>query len=234
VLLAIDTSTAVASVALYDQKVLFESTWTAGQDHSRQLLPRVNEALGTIGRGVTDILAVGVALGPGSFNGLRVGISAAKAICLANGLPIVGIETLRCAAYQFRHTGRPIRPLYPAGRDELATGVYQSRGINFLTLEEPRHATIAEAIEQSPPDIFFCGEIKPSWFAAIRDDQRFADAGRHVVGPADAVRRASFLAELAWRRWQSGDVDDVATLQPLYLRRPMITVKAAATGPVAS
>jgi len=232
VLLAIDTSTALASVALYEEQVLYEATWLAGQNHSQQLLPRLTEGLKSIGRTVADITVVGVAVGPGSFNGLRVGISTAKAICLANGLPIVGVETLRCAAYQFQHTGRPIRPLYPAGRDELATGVYQARGINFVTLEEPRHASIADVIDQSPPEIFFCGEIKPEWFAAIRADPRFADWPSHGTGPADSLRRAGFLAELAWRRWQSEEVDDVATLQPLYLRRPMISIRAAVVGGV--
>ena len=231
-LLAIDTSTAVASVALYDEKVLFEATWLAGQNHSRQLLPRVADGLKSIGRAVSDIAAVGIAIGPGRFNGLRVGISTAKAICLANDLPIIGIETLRCAAYPFQHTGRPIRPLYPAGRDELATGVYQARGINFVTLEEPRYASIANVLDQSPPEIFFCGEIKPAWFAAIRADPRFVDWPRHGTGPADSVRRAGFLAELAWLRWQSEEVDDVATLQPHSLRQPAITMPAAAVGGV--
>ncbi len=229
-LLAIDTSTAIASVALYDERVLFESTWLAGQDHSRQLLPRVVEALRAIGRSVTEIRAVGVALGPGSFNGLRVGISTAKAICLANRLPIVGVETLRSIAYQYRLTGRPIRPLYAAGRDELATGLYQARGDSFLTLEEPRHSTIAEAIGESPPDVLFCGEIKPAWREVILAEPRFANWLWQLPGPAEAIRRAGYLAELAWQRWQAGLVDDVATLQPLYLRRPTITLRARAIG----
>jgi tRNA threonylcarbamoyladenosine biosynthesis protein TsaB len=234
VLLAIDTSTAVASVALYDEKILFESTWIAGQDHSRQLLPRVAEALNAIGRSVGEIRAVGVALGPGSFNGLRVGIATAKAICLANCLPIIGIETLVSTAYQFRLIGRPIRPLYPAGRDELATGLYQAQGELFLTLEEPRHATIAQAVGESPPDVYFCGELKPAWIEAIRADPRFADGIWCLPRPAAAFRRAGYLAELAWQRWQAGLVDDVATLQPLYLRRPMITLRAGAIGGGAS
>src|SRR5262249_88991 len=112
VLLAIDTSTALASVALYDGRVLAEATSIAGQDHSRQLLPRIEDLLGAVQRSKSDLTALGVALGPGSFNGLRVGIATAKALAFARGLPIVGIETLRVTAYPFRRAGRPIRPLY--------------------------------------------------------------------------------------------------------------------------
>jgi tRNA threonylcarbamoyladenosine biosynthesis protein TsaB len=233
VLLAIDTSTAFASVALYDGTVLFEATWLAGREHSRQLLPRVADGLVAIGRTVSDIAAVGVAIGPGSFNGLRVGLSTAKAMCLANVLPIVGIETLQSTAVQYRLTGRPIRPLFAAGRDEVATGLYKARTDRFLALEEPRQTTIAEAIQASPPETLFCGEIKPAWRAAILADARFADPTCHVAGGAENTRRAGFLAELAWNRLMEGDVDDLATIQPLYLRRPSITMRAAVVGSVA-
>src|SRR5262249_40249188 len=111
VLLAIDTSTRVASVALYDGRVLVETTWHAGRDHWRQLLQKIDEALRTLGRSVADLTAIGVAIGPGSFNGLRVGVSTAKSIALAKEIPIVGVETLRTTAYAFRLTRRPIRPL---------------------------------------------------------------------------------------------------------------------------
>src|SRR5438046_1789332 len=75
VLLAIDTSTALASIALYDHRVLAETTWLAGAEHSRQLLPQVQGLLAMLGNSVADLTGLGVALGPGSFNGLRVGIA---------------------------------------------------------------------------------------------------------------------------------------------------------------
>lgn len=226
-LLAIDTSTGVASVALFDGRVLFEASWLAGQDHSRQLLPRVTEALNAIGCTIGDVQAVGVALGPGSFNGLRVGLSTAKAICLANSLPIVGIETLYASAYQFRLIGRPIRPIFAAGRDEVATALYEARGNEFWCLEEPRNAAFEAALRESPPNVLFCGELKPAWIDAIRTDPRLET--ERVTRPAESLRRAGFLAELAWQRWQAGRLDDVATIQPLYLRRPLITLRAGAT-----
>lgn len=223
-LLAIDSSTSMASVALYDGGVVSESTWVAGREHSSQLLPRIEELLA--GSGVTRdrLAAVGVAIGPGSFNGLRVGIATAKAISLALDLPIVGVDTLRATAYAFRSTFRPVRPLYDAARNEVATGLFQASEDLFGTIEEPRIASLEAVLEASPPDTFFCGELKPDWRAAIA--ARFGPA--NLVRPGEAPRRAAYLAELAWQSLQDGIVDDVATIQPLYLRRPPISGAASA------
>jgi tRNA threonylcarbamoyladenosine biosynthesis protein TsaB len=229
VLLAIDTSTALASVALYDGRVLAEATWIAGQDHSRQLLPRIEDLLGAVQRSKADLTAVGVALGPGSFNGLRVGITTAKALAFARGLPIVGIETLRVTAYPFRLAGRPIRPLYDAGRDEVATGLYQASAMKLATLEEPRIATLDDALDASPSSTFFCGELRPAWREKIAD--RFGP--ERVARPAEAPRRAGYLAELAWEQVRAGAGDAVATLQPIYLRRPPVHQGVGALGSAA-
>ena len=120
-LLAIDTSTSQTSIALFRDAVLAEASWQAGQQQTRELLPEIQHLLGLVGAKVKDLTAIGVALGPGGFNGLRVGLATAKAIAAADGLPIVGIETPRADAYQFRLTFRPIRPLSDAGRGEVAT-----------------------------------------------------------------------------------------------------------------
>lgn len=225
-LLGIDTSTALATVALYDDRVLAEITWRAGQDHSRQLLPRIDDLFEASGRPRDDLSAVGVAVGPGSFNGLRVGIATAKAIALGRGLPIVGVDTLRAAAYQFRSTFRPVRPLYDAGRGEVATGLFQASQELFGTVEEPRIATLDEALAASPDNTFFCGELKPEWREQIR--ARFGGEG--LADLAEEPRRAGYLAALAASLVRAGVLDDVATLQPIYLRRPPISGPAGAIG----
>jgi tRNA threonylcarbamoyladenosine biosynthesis protein TsaB len=227
-LLAIDSSTANASVALYDGRLHAEATWGAGRDHSRQLLPRIEELLAATGVTRDDLSVVGVAIGPGSFNGLRVGLATAKAICLARNLPIVGVDTLRAAAYQFRSTFRPVRPLYDAGRGEVATGLFQASEGLFGTIEEPRLATLDQALASSPPRTFFCGELKAPWREEIA--ARFGTES--MAGPAEEPRRAGYLAELAWRQFGAGLVDDVATIQPIYLRRPAITTPTHALGSI--
>ena len=98
-LLAIDTSTHYASVALHDgQSLLVEDTWLANQDHTRTLLPAVQGLLEAVAKQPAHISAIGVALGPGSFNGLRVGVSTAKGLALALNVPLAGIPTLELIA----------------------------------------------------------------------------------------------------------------------------------------
>lgn len=228
-LLAIDTSTANASVALYDGRLRGETTWIAGQDHSRQLLPRVEALFALTGTSRNALTAVGVAIGPGSFNGLRVGLATAKAICLAQNLPIVGVDTLRVAAYAFRATLRPIRPLYDAACGEVATGLFQASDDLFGTIEEPRIASLDGALDASPPNTFFCGELKAPWREAIA--ARFGPG--NLARAAEEPRRAGYLAELAWQSFQADIVDDVATIQPIYLRRPPISGPTRAIGSAA-
>lgn len=226
-LLAIDTATTISSVSLYQDAVVAESTWPAGRDHTRELLPEVERLLGLSGKSTKDLSAVGVSLGPGSYNGLRVGIASAKAICLTLGIPIIGIDTPRAMAYQFRLTFRPVRPLYNAGLGEIATGLYQARDQLFATLEEPHLATLDELLSASPSDTLFCGDLRPEWRDAIR--VRFGEDGV-MPRPAEDLRRAGYLAELAWKQLEAGIVSDAATLQPLYLRRPAISGRAGSIG----
>ena len=226
-LLAIDTANAISSVSLYQDKVLAETTWIAGRDHTRELLPEIHRLLAVDGRSVRDLTAVGVGLGPGSFNGLRVGIATAKAISLALSIPIVGIETLRALAYQYRLTFRPVRPLFNAGVGEVATGLYEASDQFFATIEEPHLASLDAALSASPPETLFCGELRPEWRDAIV--ARFGEDGV-LPRPAEGLRRAGYLAELAWQQLKAGIVGDVATLEPLYLRRPVIGGRAGSIG----
>ncbi len=226
-LLAIDTATAIASISLYSDSVLGETTWVAGQDHTRDLLPHIHDLLTRCGRSTRDLTGIGVSLGPGSFNGLRVGIATAKAMSFSLGIPIVGVDTLQVMAYQFRLTFRPIRPLYNAGLGEVATGLYQASEQLFATLEEPHLASLDDALSASPPNTLFCGEIRPEWSETIV--ARFGKDGV-LTRPAEGLRRAAYLGELACQQLQAGLVSDVATLQPLYLRRPAISGRAGSIG----
>jgi tRNA threonylcarbamoyladenosine biosynthesis protein TsaB len=234
VLLAVDTSTSVASIALFQDGVLAELTWHAGADQTRQLLPRIHETLTSLGRSPADLTALGVALGPGSFNGLRVGIATVKSISMTLGLPLVGVETLRVTAYAFRLTYRPVRPLFDAGRNEVATGLYQASEQFFATLEEPRICTLDTALAASPPGSLFCGELRPAWRERIAAHVGHAEAcWPPWPNPAENVRRAGYLAELAWQLLRAGIVSDAATLQPLYLRRPPVDGAARPIGSAA-
>jgi len=219
--LAIDTSTGIAGIALVqDSQVLAELTWRCGQNHTVELLPHLTNLLNQTGVNLQSVTGIIVAKGPGSFNGLRVGISTAKGLAFSLGIPIVGISTLEAEAYQHAATGLPICPIHNAGRSEIATATYQKKQGKWFQLTSEHITTVEALCSEITTRTVFCGEL----VSAVTSQLRKKLKQRAVIPPPAArVRRASFLAELGLQRLKAGDYDDLATLQPLYLRRPSIT-----------
>jgi len=219
--LAIDTSTETASIAIAeDGEVLTELTWRCGQNHSVELLPRLTHLINQIGANLQTISCIIVARGPGSFNGLRVGISTAKGLAFSLGIPLIGIGTLEVEAYQHAETGLPICPIFNAGRGEIATAMYQKKRNKWCQLAAEHIATIDVLCSQITTKTVFCGEFIPFIAAQLRKQLK----QRAVIPPPAArLRRASFLAELGYQRLKAGSFDNLTTLQPIYLRRPAIT-----------
>ena len=219
--LAIDTSTDIASLALVqDSEVLAELSWRSGQNHTVQLLPHLAHLLSQAKLGIESISSITVARGPGSYNGLRVGISTAKALAFSLGIPIVGVGTLAADAYQHAETGLPVCPILNAGRGEIATAIYQMQDNDWRQLEAEHLTTIEALCSQIATKTVFCGEFIPSIAGQLKKQLK----EKAVIPPsASMLRRAGFLAELGQQRLKAGDYDNVATLQPLYLRRPPIT-----------
>jgi tRNA threonylcarbamoyladenosine biosynthesis protein TsaB len=210
-LLAIDTSTIQTGLACYDASgVLGECVWQSGRDHTAQLLPQLTLLLRHIGRGSGAISAIAVALGPGSWSGLRVGMSTAKGLALARSLPIVGVGTLDALAYQHARRGATVAPLIRLGRERFAT--------TGLSTHEPRNVTLAELCAEINGRALFCGDIDTEVREALR--LKLGDRAQFPT-PAANLRRPGFLAELAWQRFQAGETDDVATLEPIYLGQPV-------------
>jgi tRNA threonylcarbamoyl adenosine modification protein YeaZ len=219
--LAIDTSTDTASLALaQDHEVLAELTWHCGQSHSVQLLPNLAHMLNQTGANIQSINSIVVARGPGSFNGLRVGVSTAKGLAFSLGIPIVGISSLEAAAYPHAETGLPICPIFNAGRGEIATAIYQRKNNKWRQLVAEHITTVETLCSQITTETIFCGEFVPLIATQLRKQLRQRAV---ICAPAARLRRAGFLAELGQQRLEAGNYDHPATLQPLYLRRPSIT-----------
>ncbi len=219
--LAIDTSTDTASLALvHGSEVLAELTWHSGQNHTTQLLPHLAHLLNQTKINLQSINCIIVAKGPGSFNGLRVGISTAKSLAFSLGIPIVGISTLEVEAYQHAETGLPVCPILNAGRGEVATAIYHRKYNKWRQLTTEHITTIEALCSQITTKTIFCGEFIPLITTQLREQLK----QRAIIPPpATLFRRASFLAELGLKRLEAGDYDDPASLQPLYLRHPPIT-----------
>lgn len=219
-LLAIDSSTGNASLAIArDNEVLAELTWCCRQNHSVELMPNINRLLEQAGIDIRSVGGIIVARGPGSFNGLRVGISTAKGLAFGLGVPIVGISTLEAAAYQYVEAGLPVCPILNAGRGEIAAAIYKQEGKWQQVIAE-HISTIDDLCPKIESKTIFCGELTPSIIEelTIRLEQKAI-----IQPPSTGLRRAVFIAALGLKRLQSGDCDQPSALQPIYLRRPQIT-----------
>jgi tRNA threonylcarbamoyladenosine biosynthesis protein TsaB len=209
-LLAIDTATTITGLALCaGGELLAECAWASGRHHSAQLLPQLDLLLRHVGAGRDDLRAVAVALGPGSWSGLRVGLSVAKGLALAGDLPILGVSTLEALAYQQQRRGLPIYPLIRLGRDRFASAEF-AFGDGIERRGPDRNLGLDDLCAEVLDRALFCGDL---------DDQIYAALGERalVPSPAATLRRPGFLAELAWQRLQDGEDDDIVSLEPVYL-----------------
>jgi tRNA threonylcarbamoyl adenosine modification protein YeaZ len=216
--LAIDTSTDSTGLALVrDSKVIAETTWRCGQNHSVELLPRLTQLLGEAETELKSVGCILVARGPGSYNGLRVGLSTAKGLALSLDIPIIGVSSLELEAYRHAESSLPIGPVFNAGRGEIATALYRNK--NGWQKLAPEHITTVEALGSEIKDkTLFCGE----YVSIIAGELKKRLKGRAVIAPP-LPRRPGLMAELAKARLEAQDYDSPASLQPLYLRRPAIT-----------
>jgi tRNA threonylcarbamoyl adenosine modification protein YeaZ len=218
--IAIDTSTGWGGIALSQAgDLLAELTWKPGQNHTSELFPNIERLLQTAKTDIKSLTAVFVATGPGSFNGLRAGISAAKGLAFSLKIPLVGISTLEAEALPFAFSGLQLCPIHDAGRGEIATALYRQSD-SWQQLKEEYLTTVELLCAETGEKTVFCGEIPPAAVGLI-----LASLGEKAVIPGweQRLRHPGYITYLGWQRLQSGREDNPATLQPIYLRQPPIT-----------
>jgi len=216
-LVAIDTATAYASLALHDGfRVRMEHTWQSPRRHTVELSPRLAAALEQLGLGVEHLSGVAVTRGPGSFTGLRVGMAVAKGLALSRGLPLVGVPTLDVVAAAQGRDRRPLCAVLQAGRRRICVATYRWRSGEWRVREEPYLTTWPSLAQRTTAPTLFCGEVDAEGSDALAS---LGDLAVLLPGAA-RLRRAGFLAEVAWRRLNCGETDDPATLAPIYLQHP--------------
>jgi tRNA threonylcarbamoyladenosine biosynthesis protein TsaB len=155
---------------------------------------------------------VGVAIGPGSFTGLRIGLALAKGMVLSHKLSLIGIPTLDVVAAALPvPPGSRLVAVLEAGRRRLAIGRYLAQNGKWQPDGELQNLTIEEFVDQISEPILVCGELSGE------ARERLSQTKSILPPPAQCVRRPAVLAEMAWKRWKAGAVDDPATLKPIYL-----------------
>ena len=209
--LAFDTSGGVCVLALAEEDgtvhalTVFEGRRTL----SRRLMGEIDSLLTRSGLTLADLTAFAVGLGPGSFTGVRVGVTTAKTLAQVTGKPLVGVGTLDAYAAVWMTPGdTSIVPVLPSRRGEVYAAVYQGGE----ALEEPFAAPV-EALAgrlTGMADVIVCGapHLLPDW------------AGRSLAQPWTPPEG---LAKIAARRLAAGDTDDPLGLVPLYVVAPSIS-----------
>jgi len=213
-LLAIDTSTAQIGLALYDGATIpGELVWQSRAHHTEQLAPALAILLERVGLTMDSVKSLGVAIGPGSFTSLRVGLAFVKGLAMARHLPLIGIPTLDIVAASIPLSDRKLGAVLQAGRGRLAVGWYKPTGSGWQAEGQATTMTAEELEKKIRKPVIICGEL------TAEDRQRLARKFKKVLlaSPAQCVRRPGVLAEIAWNRWQAGKTDMAASLAPIYL-----------------
>jgi len=214
-LLAVDTSTRAVGIALYDgNQILCEESWISRQYHTVELASAVYLILTRAGLSAGDLQVLGVAIGPGSFTGLRIGLALAKGIAYSHQLPLIGIPTLDITVQAIPVRDILLAAVLQAGRNRLAVGWYREAQGTWKAVDEVENLPKEELIQKIDQPCILTGEISREMRESFRDHKLI-----ELAPPTLAMRSPKYLADLAWQRWLEGDVDDVLSLRPFYLHK---------------
>lgn len=217
-ILAIETATIAGSIAVHDDKagLIAEVRVDVKVAHAERLMPSIEWLLKTSCVSIHDIDAFAVSIGPGSFTGLRIGLSTAKGFSYATGKPVVPVPTLDAFARTLPFCSYMICPLFDARKNELYAALYKWEGDVCRKVLPETAISPAELMKQIHERTVFMGEgaalYKEVISGTLRDNAVFAPASR--MSPA-----ASAVAEIAEEKLKQGIVADTVSLTPFYIRR---------------
>jgi len=225
-LLAIDTSTNSCSVALLDGgRLLSETIFTAGKTHSVHLMSMISQVLDRCGCHPLDVNAYGVTRGPGTFTGLRIGISTVKGLCMATRASVVGVSSLKALAFPFNGDQRPIVAMIDARRQEVYWAQFKT-GKNGLEMTSPAALSAPEDVTAIlPKNALLVGSgalLYRSLFETRCPSIRLADSEQHVI-------RAVSVGMLAFERLASHGATGLDTLVPEYIRKSDAQIQISGT-----
>ena len=220
-LLAVESSTLTGAVALLEgDTVVAESRLNIAVTHSERLLTAVDRLLTGVCWRLQDVDGLAVAVGPGSFTGLRIGVSTMKSLAFATGKPLVGVPTLDALAWTLPFATHPVCPILDAKKGEVYTGLYRTDAGRLERLWSYRAlapGTLADELRRGGlgPVIFVGDAVAP--FRQLLGDA--LGAGARFAPPAHRLPSAATVGDLARHALERGEAADPAVLVPLYVRR---------------
>jgi tRNA threonylcarbamoyladenosine biosynthesis protein TsaB len=223
-ILAIETSTMLGGVAIMDEAegLIIETRLNVKTTHSERLMTVVDHALKQAGLGISDIDVFGVAIGPGSFTGLRIGLSTVKGFSYATGKPIVSIPSLEAFAWNFPYSAHPVCTMFDARKKEVYAAVFRWGDSGFERVMDEVSIKPADLVSTLDGKVIFAGEG-----ALIYRETIVEIAGKNALFPAlhSMVPSPSNVARLGLRKALRGDFAEPVSLVPYYIRRSEAEVK---------
>lgn len=219
-ILAVDTSTSVASAAILEDDVIIgEYNCNRGKTHSQRLMPMVQHLLETVGLTAGDMDAFAASIGPGSFTGLRIGVTTVKAMAFAAERPVISVHTLDALAYNISMWNSLICPMIDARNNQVFTAIYRFIGDKLERLTEYQGVHVSELADQLKAmegKIVFLGDA-----AGMHKDYFLQELGKRVcMAPANVVlAKASSVAVLAGNAYKNGNLESCYDMVPFYLRK---------------
>ena len=216
-ILNLETATKNCSVAIANEgkTVLYKEIAEAGYSHAEKLHVFIESCLQELQLSFKDLKAVAVSQGPGSYTGLRIGVSAAKGLCFALDIPLIAIDTLQVLASQVSISEGIIIPMIDARRMEVYSAIFNS---NLEKIRDVQAEIITEnSFEESTETIHFVGDCSEK-AKTVLTSQNFIFHNEIVYPSAKEMSFLSFI------KFNNNDFVDVAYFEPYYLKDFMITV----------
>ena len=224
-LLAVDTSTTSCSVALFSSdRLLADTVYAAGKTHSRHLMSMIHRMLEKCRFEPEDIDGIAVTRGPGTFTGLRIGISTVKGLAAATGAPVVGVSSLAALAFPLTLHDCPVVAMIDARRGEIYYTQYRGSVQSATRVSVAAPETAAAALPENAVLVGSGALIYREVFENRCPGIRFADTTQHVI-------RAASVGRLAMVRFKQRDVDPIDALIPEYVRKSDAQIQMAGQQP---
>ena len=216
-ILAVDTATTSCSVAIVDKtSLLSEFTLAKEETHSKHLMDMIKAALRMSGLNFSDLDGFAVTRGPGSFTGLRIGISTIKGLAVASEKPVVGVSSLETLALQVSYSRDLICPILDARRGEVYFSRYRFLNGHLKKQTKERVAPPDQAVEDLNESCLFVGNgallYKEMILEKMGELASFAPLIQNTI-------RASTMAYLSMAKFENNDTDDIEKILPYYIRK---------------
>jgi len=217
-ILGIETATRTGGVSIVSEAgVLAEYTLNIEVTHSERLMSTVDRVLTDTGLAMSNIDGFGVSIGPGSFTGLRIGLSTVKGLAFTTGKPVAAVPTLKALAWNMPYALYPICPLLDAKKKEVYAALYRYEGNNLLQLLPETVTPLVELVDRISGEVVFTGEGARLFAGDI--NKLFGDRA-HLAPLAATVPSAASVAEIALAMLKGGRETCPDNLSLLYIRRP--------------